>query len=261
MSEPLISVRGATVTRQGRVLLDHIDMAVHRREIVTLIGPNGAGKSTLVKAALGLERLDVGTVTRAPGLKIGYQPQKLSLDVTLPLTVRRFLMLTERAPELALQQVLTEVGVPQLIDASVHRLSGGEWQRVMLARAVLRRPDLLVLDEPTQNVDMAGAVEMYQIIARLRDAIGCGVLMVSHDLNVVMAATDRVYCLNGHICCSGHPAAVSRDAAFQRLFGPQAATLAVYEHHHDHHHAPDGSVCGHDHPEHEHHHHGHDHAH
>lgn len=254
MSDALISVRGATITRQGRAILDHVDMAVHRREIVTLIGPNGAGKSTLVKAALGLERLDAGTVTRAPGLTIGYQPQKLSLDVTLPLSVRRFLTLTMRAPEAALQDALTEVGVPQLMDTSVHHLSGGEWQRVMLARTILRRPDLLVLDEPTQNVDMAGAVEMYQIIARLRDRIGCGVLMVSHDLNVVMAATDRVYCLNGHICCSGHPAAVSRDAAFQRLFGPQAATLAVYEHHHDHHHKPDGSVCDHDH-------HGHDHAH
>ncbi len=247
MSDALISVRGATIKRQGRAILDHVDMAVHRREIVTLIGPNGAGKSTLVKAALGLERLDAGTVTRAAGLTIGYQPQKLSLDVTLPLSVRRFLTLTMRAPEAALRGALAEVGVPQLMDASVHHLSGGEWQRVMLARTILRRPDLLVLDEPTQNVDMTGAVEMYQIIARLRDSIGCGVLMVSHDLNVVMAATDRVYCLNGHICCSGHPAAVSRDAAFQRLFGPQAATLAVYEHHHDHHHKPDGSVCDHDH--------------
>jgi len=254
--EPLIDVRGACMTRSGRRILDKVDFAVYRGQIVTLVGPNGAGKSTLVKAALGLERLDSGEVRRADKLKIGYQPQRLALDQTLPLSVRRFLTLTEKHSIERVQHVLQDVGVPHLIDASVHTLSGGEWQRVMLARAVLRRPDLLVLDEPTQNVDIAGAVEIYQIIARLRDAIGCGVLMVSHDLNVVMAATDQVYCLNGHICCSGHPADVSRDREFQRLFGPTAAaTLAIYPHSHDHTHAPDGSIapaCDH--------HHGHAHA-
>ena len=266
----LVEVRGASLTRggggrppsnnprahgaRGRHILDHVDIVVRRREIVTLVGPNGAGKSTLIKVALGLERLDEGTVTRTPGIKVGYQPQKLALDQTLPLSVRRFLTLTERHTPAELEQVLNEVGVPHLTDASVHTLSGGEWQRVMLARAVLRRPDLLVLDEPTQNVDTAGSVEIYQIIARLRDATGCGVLMVSHDLNVVMAATDQVYCLNSHICCSGHPAHVSRDAEFQRLFGPAAAaTLAIYPHSHDHTHAPDGSVAlGHDHVHHHH---------
>jgi zinc transport system ATP-binding protein len=218
------------------------------------VGPNGAGKSTLIKAALGLERLDEGDVIRAPGLKIGYQPQKITLDHSLPLSVRRFLTLTQTASEAQLHALLADVGVPHLVNASVHTLSGGEWQRVMLARAVLRRPDLLVLDEPTQNVDTAGAVEIYQIIARLRDDIGCGVLMVSHDLHVVMAATDQVYCLNGHICCSGHPSHISKDAEFQRLFGPAAAsTLAIYPHTHDHSHAPDGSVAhGHDHAHHHH---------
>jgi zinc transport system ATP-binding protein len=251
ISEPLIEVRKGAVTRGRRRILDHVDIAVHRGEIVTLVGPNGAGKSTLVKVALGLEHLDSGEIRRAAKLKIGYQPQKLALDHALPLSVRRFLTLTEKHAAARLEHILTDVGVPHLTEASVHTLSGGEWQRVMLARAVLRQPDLLVLDEPTQNVDTAGAVEIYQIIARLRDSIGCGVLMVSHDLNVVMAATDQVYCLNGHICCSGHPAAVSRDAEFQRLFGPAAAnTLAIYPHTHDHAHAPDGSVthahdCGH----------------
>ncbi|MBY0512251.1 MAG: metal ABC transporter ATP-binding protein [Rhodospirillaceae bacterium] len=247
----LLTVRGGTVTRGGRRILDHVDMHVERGQIVTLVGPNGAGKSTLIKAALGLERLDEGDVIRAPELKIGYQPQKIIPDHSLPLSVRRFLTLTQAAAEAQLRALLADVGVPHLMDASVHTLSGGEWQRVMLARAVLRRPDLLVLDEPTQNVDTAGAVEIYQIIARLRDDIGCGVLMVSHDLHVVMAATDQVYCLNGHICCSGHPSDISHDKEFQKLFGPAAATtLAIYPHAHDHSHAPDGSVahdCGHDH--------------
>jgi zinc transport system ATP-binding protein len=256
MSNALIAVRGGTVTRGGRRILDHVDMTVERGQIVTLVGPNGAGKSTLIKVALGLERLDGGEVIRAPDLKIGYQPQKIALDQSLPLSVRRFLTLTQTASDDQLRTILADVGVPHLINASVHTLSGGEWQRVMLARAVLRRPDVLVLDEPTQNVDTSGAVEIYQIIARLRDDIGCGVLMVSHDLHVVMAATDQVYCLNGHICCSGHPSDISRDAEFQRLFGPAAAaTLAIYPHTHDHSHAPDGSVahdCGHDHSHHHH---------
>jgi zinc transport system ATP-binding protein len=254
--ELLIDVRRGSVTRGGRPILDHVDIAVRRGEIVTLVGPNGAGKSTLVKVALGLERLDTGEIQRAVNLKIGYQPQKLALDQTLPLSVRRFLTLTEKHSAARLQQILAEVGVPHLMNASVHTLSGGEWQRVMLARAVLRRPDVLVLDEPTQNVDTSGAVEIYQIIARLRDDIGCGVLMVSHDLHVVMAATDQVYCLNGHICCSGHPSDISHDKEFQKLFGPAAATtLAIYPHTHDHSHAPDGSVahdCGHDHSHHHH---------
>lgn len=256
MNERLIEVRGGSVTRGGRLILNRVDIAVHRREIVTLVGPNGAGKSTLIKVALGLERLDSGEVLRPANLKIGYQPQKISPDPTLPLSVRRFLTLTERHSDAEIETILESVGVPHLENASVHTLSGGEWQRVMLARAVLRRPDLLVLDEPTQNVDTQGAVDIYQIIGRLRDTVGCGVLMVSHDLNVVMAATDQVYCLNGHICCSGHPTVIGRDQEFQRLFGPAAAsTLAIYPHTHDHSHAPDGSVahdCGHDHSHHSH---------
>ncbi len=258
----LIEIRDGSLTRGGRRILDGVSIDIRPGQIVTLVGPNGAGKSALVKVALGLEILDRGEVRRAPNLRIGYQSQRLVLDQTLPLSVRRFLTLTHSQPVTLLQQTLADVGVPHLLDTGIHTLSGGEWQRVMLARAILRRPDLLVLDEPTQNVDIMGAVEIYQIVARLRDDIGCGVLMVSHDLNVVMAATDQVYCLNGHICCSGHPADVSRDREFQRLFGPAAAaTLAIYPHNHDHTHAPDGSVGhgdgrGHEHG-HEHHDHGH----
>lgn len=250
-TDPLISVDNAVLSKGGRRILENVSITVGRGEIVTLIGPNGAGKSMLIRVALGLERLNAGHVRRAQGLKIGYQPQNVTLDETLPLSVRRFLTLTQSHSTEKLEKSLDDVQVPHLLDTSVHTLSGGEFQRVMLARAMLREPDLLVLDEPEQNVDTAGAIEIYQLIARLRESIGCGILLVSHDLNVVMAATDRVYCLHGHVCCSGTPDEISGHAEFLRLFGPSAAkTLAVYPHHHDHDHAPDGSVT-----------HGHTHSH
>lgn len=251
----LIDIRSACVVRSGRHILDRIDLTVDRREIVTLIGPNGAGKSTLVRLALGLIAPDDGTVARAPGLRIGYQPQRIAIEPTLPMTVRRLMTLTDRHEPSRIAEALDRVEMAKMIDADVHTLSGGELQRAMLARAFLRRPDLLVLDEPTQNLDIAGAIDIYRIIAEMRDAIGCGILLVSHDLNVVMAATNRVYCLNGHVCCSGHPESVSRHPEFLKLFGGNAAgTLAVYAHAHDHDHGP--------HHDHEHdHEHGHDYGH
>lgn len=256
---PVVALAGAVILRNERRVLDHVDLAVGRREIVTVIGPNGAGKSTLIRAILGLEKLDQGEVRRAPGLTVAYLPQSFQLDPALPISVRRILSLTHSPPEKQMQAILEELGIGRLLDSSALRLSGGELQRVMLARALLRQPDLLVLDEPTQNVDATGALEIYQIIARQRARRGCSVLLVSHDLNVVMAATDRVYCLNGHICCSGKPADVGRDRAFVALFGEAAAqTLAPYTHHHDHVHAPDGSIAGrheHGHGDHHHHHH------
>ena len=251
----LVEMRHASVTRGGRRILDNVDFTIGRGEIVTLIGPNGAGKSTLVKAALGLERLDKGVMSRAADLTVGYQPQKYTLDPALPLTLRRLVTLNTKAPAAKVAEVLALLRLERLPDADVHTLSGGELQRAMLARALLREPRLLVLDEPSQNLDVAGAIEIYQIIADARKATGCGVLVVSHDLNVVMAATDRVYCLNTHLCCSGAPEDVSRHRAFLELFGAAAAkTLAIYPHHHDHVHAPDGSIAPHDHS-------GHDHAH
>ncbi|MBM3513791.1 MAG: metal ABC transporter ATP-binding protein [Alphaproteobacteria bacterium] len=235
----LIDIAGACVIRKRRHILDRIDLTVGRHEIVTLIGPNGAGKSTVVRLALGLIAPDDGSVTRAPGLRIGYQPQRTAIEQTLPMTVRRLMTLTDRHEPAAIKAALARLGMADMIDADVHTLSGGELQRAMLARAFLRKPDLLVLDEPTQNLDIAGAVEIYRVIAEMRDELGCGVLLVSHDLNVVMAATNRVYCLNGHVCCSGHPESVTRHPEFLRLFGSNAAgALAVYTHAHDHDHAP-----------------------
>jgi len=252
----LVELHHVCLVRSGKRILDRVDLTVGEREIVTLIGPNGAGKSSLVKVALGLDRADQGKVRRRSDLRIGYLPQRFHLDSALPMSVRRLMTLTVETTEDKLLAALDEWGVERLIDASIHVLSGGEMQRVMLARAMLRAPNLLVLDEPTQNLDINGAVECYQIIQRIRDRTGCGVLLVSHDLNIVMAATTRVYCLNGHVCCSGHPDAVSRDPEFLRMFGPSgASTLALYAHHHDHDHAPDGHVV------HDHHDHKHDHVH
>lgn len=256
----LLELSGVELVRGGKTILDHIDLAVDEREIVTLIGPNGAGKSSLVKIALGLEQPDGGRVSRRPDLRIGYLPQRLTLDAALPLSVRRVMTLTLRASDAEIRAALALTGAESLIDESVHTLSGGELQRVMLARALLRRPNLLVLDEPTQNLDITGAVECYETIQRVRDTSGCGVLLVSHDLSIVMAATTRVYCLNGHVCCSGNPDDVSRDPEFLRMFGPRGAgTLALYTHHHDHEHKPgahrpdhgQGHAHGHDHTRHD----------
>lgn len=245
VSVDLVSLADVSVRFGGHDALSRVSLAVRPGRIVTVVGPNGAGKSTLVRVALGLQSVDSGTVTRRPGLVVGYVPQKLAVPPTLPLSVRRFLAMAGRglAPA-ALAAALDRVGAGALSARQVGALSGGELQRVMLARALLRRPDLLVLDEPVGGVDMTGQAEIYDLIATVARAEGRGVLLVSHDLHVVMAATDEVVCLNGHVCCAGHPAQVARHPEYLALFGPRvAASLAVYTHVHDHRHGPE---CGHD---------------
>jgi zinc transport system ATP-binding protein len=233
----LIEGRALTVRRAGRVILDAVDVAVMPGEIVTLIGPNGAGKSTLVRVLLGLLAPDAGHVTRASGLRIGYSPQQLVPDPVLPLTVAGFLVLGGRAPRDRLAAVLERVGLDAVLDRAMTSLSGGELRRVVLARALLREPDLLILDEPMSGVDVTGQVELYELIGRIRDETGAGVLLVSHDLHLVMARTDRVLCLDGHVCCVGRPLEVAGDPVFQRLFGQRLSdVMALYPHHHDHHH-------------------------
>jgi zinc transport system ATP-binding protein len=239
---PLIEASGIDLALGGRTVLRDAGLAVRRGEIVALIGPNGAGKTSLIRVLLGLLRPDRGDVRRLAGLEIGYMPQRLVLDRALPIGVDRFLALAGRGDRTARGARLEEAGVAHLIDQSMHELSGGEVQRVLLARALLRDPDLLVLDEPAQNVDVLGQVELFDTIAELRRRRRCGVLMVSHDLHLVMAATDMVVCLNGHICCTGHPEAVSRHPAYLALLGPAADRLAVYAHSHDHHHGLAGDV-------------------
>jgi zinc transport system ATP-binding protein len=232
----------ASVVQGGQRLLHDISLELQAGEIVTVIGPNGAGKSTLVKLVSGLLKPTTGSVTHQPKLRIGYMPQKLTFDASLPLTVQRFLSLANR-DERQVQQATEHLSISHLSRKSVHVLSGGELQRVLLARALLRRPQLLVLDEPAQGVDVNGQAELYGLISRLRDELGCGVLMVSHDLHLVMAETDSVVCLNQHICCHGQPAKVSADPAYLRLFGRSApANIAVYTHQHDHSHDLHGDV-------------------
>lgn len=242
---PLLSAEGIGVRFAGGEVLSDVSLQVQPGEIVTIIGPNGAGKTTLLRILLGLLPPEAGVVHRAAGLRIGYMPQRLLLDPVLPLTVRRFLTLTGGHAREEICAVLAEVGAGGLLEAQVQRLSGGETQRVLLARALLRRPDLLVLDEPVQGVDVHGQVELFALIARIRRERGCAVLMVSHDLHLVMAATDRVVCLNRHVCCTGTPEAVQGNPAYLELFGPQVVdSFAIYAHQHDHHHDPvSGKAC------------------
>ncbi|HBX56779.1 zinc ABC transporter ATP-binding protein ZnuC [Pseudomonas sp. UBA2684] len=242
MSAALIRLDGIGVRFGGQAVLQDVQLSVKPGEIVTLIGPNGAGKTTLVRAVLGLLKPDSGSVWRKPKLRVGYMPQKLHVDATLPLSVLRFLRLVPGVTRSAVQVALAEVGAEQVIDSPLQSISGGELQRVLLARALLREPQLLVLDEPVQGVDVSGQAELYRLITQLRDRHGCGVLMVSHDLHLVMSTTDQVVCLNRHVCCSGHPEQVSFDPAFVELFGQDAKSLAIYTHHHDHEHDLHGAV-------------------
>lgn len=254
--DSLIEVRGATVRHNGHATLDSVDLTVRAGEIITLIGPNGSGKTTLVKIALGLSQSDSGTVRRKAGLRIGYMPQDLTIDRTLPLTVRRFLSLGQAGKVRGIPEALTDAGVAYTIDSPFQTLSGGEARRVLLARALLGEPDLLVLDEPSAGMDVIGQGEFYDLIRKIRDEQGCGVLLVSHDLHLVMAATDQVLCLNHHICCVGQPEAVAQHPEYLALFGSELReSLAVYTHEHDHHHDLAGETVdpsGHDHTKHGH---------
>ncbi len=232
--DALISGRGLSMARGGRSILDAVDIDISPGEIVTLIGPNGAGKTSLVRVLLGLESLDSGKVTMRPGLVVGYVPQRFERDAAIPMTVARFLTLGARAPRKRIAAALDEVGAAHVIDRQLVLLSGGELQRVILARALVREPQLLVLDEPARGVDHLGEADLYALIGRLRNERGLGVLLVSHDLHVVMAQSDRVLCLNRHVCCHGVPETVAQHPEYVRLFGDAARAFGIYHHHHDH---------------------------
>jgi len=240
----LISARRLTLTRQGRDLLQHVDLDLWPSEIVTLIGPNGAGKTTLVKALLGLEGIDHGKILKRPNLVIGYVPQKFARDPALPLSVAQFLSLglTPSASSEKILATLDEVGASHVLKNQLYQISGGELQRILLARALLREPQILILDEPAQGVDLAGEVELYDLISSLSERYQMSVLLVSHDLHTVMARSNRVICLNRHVCCSGVPDTVSKHPEYERLFGAVAAkSIAIYRHDHDHHHDLSGT--------------------
>jgi zinc transport system ATP-binding protein len=232
----LLAANGLTKSFDQAQVISNVSLSLTRGNIVTVIGPNGSGKTTLLKLLLGLETPDSGTITRAPGLKIGYMPQKLAIDPILPVTVEWFLGLSANGTPIT--PLAEETGITNLLKARLQSLSGGELQRVLLTRALLCNPDLLVLDEPAQGVDVNGQATFYDLISQVSKRHNTSVLMVSHDLHLVMSSTDHVICLNHHICCSGHPHSVQGDPAFTELFGSHVAqSLAVYTHHHDHDHA------------------------
>lgn len=231
MSTPLVETNGLTIRLGGKAILQNVDLAINAREIVTIVGPNGSGKSTLLRALIGATAADSGAVRRKNGVRIGYVPQKLHIDSTMPITVRRFLS----APRGHGEDALNEVGASGLNDHQMSALSGGQFQRVLLARALTRKPELLLLDEPTQGLDQPGAAAFYQLIEAVRERTGCAIVMVSHDLHVVMSTSDRVICLNGHICCEGAPSVVSSAPEYRALFGMGTkGALALYQHEHDH---------------------------
>lgn len=245
MNDYLIKLKNVSFVRQGRSILKDVNLQVNKGEIVTLIGPNGAGKSSLLKLALGLETISSGQRTCQPNLRIGYMPQKMSLPETLPLSVKHFLELAKGYHKSQLMHVCERLNITELLSRPMQKLSGGELQRTLLARALLSNPELLVLDEPVQGLDVSGQAELYHLISNLKDELNCGVLMVSHDLHLVMAATNKVICLNGHVCCEGHPQMVQNDPSYLELFGrSMPAHLVPYTHHHDHTH---GEHCQHDH--------------
>lgn len=229
----LIKLEHVSVSYGQREVLSNISLTLKSGQILTLLGPNGAGKSTLVRAILGLVTPTKGKIISQPGLRIGYVPQKLHLDPTFPLTVERFMTLRPNIKKAEIPAALQRVKAAHLIQMPMQKLSGGEMQRVLLARALLNRPQLLVLDEPTQGVDVNGQVDLYSLIEKLRNEFGYGVLMVSHDLHLVMAKTDEVLCLNQHVCCSGTPEAISKHPEFVAMFGNHNADqLAIYRHYH-----------------------------
>lgn len=235
--EALLSAEDLYFSRSGRNILTGVSLDIVAGETLTLIGPNGAGKTTLVRLLLGLDKPDKGIIRRRPGLSVGYVPQRFDIDPALPITVDRFLGLGlgSASTSSAIASALAEVGASGVATQQLVSLSGGEFQRVLLARALLRKPQILVLDEPVRGVDYLGEAELYALIGNLRDERGFAVLMVSHDLHVVMGSSDRVLCLNRHICCSGVPTAVARHPEYERLFGRRlASAFAVYEHNHDH---------------------------
>ena len=238
----LVKLNEVGFQQNKKWLVKGVSLQVERSKIVTLIGPNGSGKSTTAKIALGIYKNIEGQVEKFTN-NIGYVPQKISIDWTLPLRVKDFMLLTDNLKDDALDEALTLTGVKHLKDKNLGNLSGGEFQRVLLARAISKKPELLVLDEPVQGVDFTGEIALYELIKKISEKLNCGILLISHDLHTVMTATDHVVCLNGHVCCSGSPKDVARNNEYKALFGEQASqTLSVYEHKHDHEHSNDGEI-------------------
>ena len=238
----LVKLNKAGFSLNNKWLVQGVSLQVEKGKIVTLIGPNGSGKSTTAKIALGIYKKIDGSVEKYTN-KVGYVPQKISIDWTLPLRVYDFMLLTEDIKDEAIDEALTLTGVMHLKNKNLGNLSGGEFQRVLIARAISKKPELLVLDEPVQGVDYTGEIALYELIKKISDTLNCGILLISHDLHTVMTATDHVVCLNGHVCCSGSPIDVAKNNEYKALFGEQASQiLSRYEHRHDHVHTSEGEI-------------------
>lgn len=241
----LISVEGLSVSYGAHQALQDVSLVVQSNEIVTIVGPNGSGKTSLLRAIVGAIPASKGSVVQKPGLRIGYVPQRLHVDPTLPINVSRFLNLPRGVDKAAVTAALERAGVPEIASRQMSQLSGGQLQRVLLARALANRPDVLLLDEPTQGLDQPASAAFYRLIEDVRRETDCSILMISHELHVVMAASDRVICLNGHVCCQGAPDIVSSAPEYRALFGRgTGGALALYRHEHDHTH---DETCDHDH--------------
>ncbi|MDC0354184.1 metal ABC transporter ATP-binding protein [Candidatus Pelagibacter sp.] len=238
----LVELNKVGFKQNNKWLVEGVSLKVEKGMIVTLIGPNGSGKSTTAKIALGIYKNIEGSVEKFTN-KVGYVPQKISIDWTLPLRVYDFMLLTEDIKDEAIEEALTLTGVTHLKNENLGNLSGGEFQRVLIARAISKKPELLVLDEPVQGVDYTGEIALYELIKKISDTLNCGILLISHDLHTVMTATDHVVCLNGHVCCSGTPMDVAKNNEYKTLFGEKASQiLTVYEHKHDHVHSDEGRI-------------------
>ena len=238
----LVQLNQAGLRINNKWLVKDVSLKIEKGKIVTLIGPNGSGKSTTAKIALGIYKKINGEAKKYTN-KVGYVPQKISIDWTLPLRVRDFIILTENLKEKAINDALSLTGVIHLKDKNLGDLSGGEFQRVLIARAISKKPELLVLDEPVQGVDFTGEIALYKLIKKISDELNCGILLISHDLHTVMSATDHVVCLNGHVCCSGSPIEVAKNNEYKALFGEQPSQiLSRYEHRHDHIHTNEGKI-------------------
>jgi zinc transport system ATP-binding protein len=238
----LVKLENAGVQRTSKWLVKGISLEVSQGQIVTLIGPNGSGKTTTAKMILNIMSADEGQITRNTN-KMAYVPQKINIDWTMPLRVIDFMKITNNLNNNQVLESLTTTGVDKLLYNQIHNLSGGEFQRVLIARAIAKKPDLLVLDEPVQGVDYNGEIALYNLIKKISVNLNCGILLISHDMHFVMSTTDHVVCLNGHICCSGAPSSIVKNPEYIKLFGEHnSETLSYYQHHHDHSHDNDGSV-------------------